>query len=461
MQAAPAKSTRSSWYEALMFLKTHHGTIVCEENRSLCHRQHAVHPVSLADLSIRFKITYLNEGTVTFQQGGKYLGADPNKNDLYSDRMTASSWEYFSLIPTSYRDTKVRIEEASVTKRIEIVSKSFFLSDPLVSDAQDRKWHSSNLCRLQPASSGWQECGGFSICTGSNKVVTAKHGAHGVVFDETGVYNFSGFLGLRKFSSLIVENSAITHRFGSEDINFKGSYALPFDGNSSNYFHWTLDGLVTLFAMRANGIADPALLIADCMLFKWQQESLDLLGEKDLQVVNGQSVETIAVDKLSWASHHSLRDISSELICAFRKMMQEKAVGKCTSTAIYIRRGPGRRAVANEREVIDYLSKKGFHAIELESLSIKMQIALFRTAEIVVGPHGAGLSNIVYANPKTDLIEFLPDDEHPRSFFWTLANKLDVRYGFLRCSTVSKPAYISQMIVCLTKLQTTLEAFGR
>ena len=63
--------------------------------------------------------------------------------------------------------------------------------------------------------------------------------------------------------------------------------------------------------------------------------------------------------------------------------------------------------------------------VELEGMTLKEQILLFRDSTVAIGIHGAGLSNVVFQRPGAALIE-LGDVEKP--CFEPLATKLDVRY---------------------------------
>jgi capsular polysaccharide biosynthesis protein len=59
----------------------------------------------------------------------------------------------------------------------------------------------------------------------------------------------------------------------------------------------------------------------------------------------------------------------------------------------------------NERELIERLTPFGFEAVALERLSVREQANLFSGAEIVVGAHGAGLANLLFASPGCQVIE--------------------------------------------------------
>jgi hypothetical protein len=77
--------------------------------------------------------------------------------------------------------------------------------------------------------------------------------------------------------------------------------------------------------------------------------------------------------------------------------------------AIYIDRSDGNaRPLRNEAELIGRLSRLGVVPVVLGRLSLDEQILLFRHARLVIGPHGAGLANIVFSAPGTVLYDLLP-----------------------------------------------------
>lgn len=51
----------------------------------------------------------------------------------------------------------------------------------------------------------------------------------------------------------------------------------------------------------------------------------------------------------------------------------------------------------------------GFERVTLSGLAPAEQIALMRDAAVVAGPHGAGLSNLVFCAPGTKVVELFPD----------------------------------------------------
>ena len=65
------------------------------------------------------------------------------------------------------------------------------------------------------------------------------------------------------------------------------------------------------------------------------------------------------------------------------------------------------RKVVNYDELMNALRDRGFKSYTLENLDFKEQIELFADARVVVGPHGAGLVNILFSDEPL-LIELFP-----------------------------------------------------
>ncbi len=74
---------------------------------------------------------------------------------------------------------------------------------------------------------------------------------------------------------------------------------------------------------------------------------------------------------------------------------------------ILISRLRSRRHIRNENELMRCLGGRGFSAYILEDLPLQAQIELFYDAEVVIGTHGAGLANLIFA-PSTKVVELFP-----------------------------------------------------
>jgi hypothetical protein len=73
---------------------------------------------------------------------------------------------------------------------------------------------------------------------------------------------------------------------------------------------------------------------------------------------------------------------------------------------LYINRNDTRkRRILNEAEIWPSFARRGFQNIAAGKLSFRDQVVLFAEAEMIVGPHGAGLSNLLFAPESTRVLE--------------------------------------------------------
>ena len=96
---------------------------------------------------------------------------------------------------------------------------------------------------------------------------------------------------------------------------------------------------------------------------------------------------------------------------------------------IYIPRGEAIRAPFNEAEVIDLLQHDGWTIIYPERFHLRDQIAIFAQARQVCAVHGAGLTNLLWCQPGTKVLELLSPN-YMNGCYEGLASYLHLSYHF-------------------------------
>ena len=94
------------------------------------------------------------------------------------------------------------------------------------------------------------------------------------------------------------------------------------------------------------------------------------------------------------------------------------------------RRDAGSRWVASEETLAPALSRFGVETVVLTGMTVADQAALFAECELVVGPHGAGLANVVFCMPGATLLEIFPATYFNKAY-GSLAAAKRLRYGFM------------------------------
>ena len=83
------------------------------------------------------------------------------------------------------------------------------------------------------------------------------------------------------------------------------------------------------------------------------------------------------------------------------------------------------RGLTNDAELWAALQARGF--VRLEPTTWEDNVRTFAAADLIVGPHGAGLSNVIFSPAGAKLIEIVPGDR-PFPFFYSAASAAGLSY---------------------------------
>ena len=104
-----------------------------------------------------------------------------------------------------------------------------------------------------------------------------------------------------------------------------------------------------------------------------------------------------------------------------------------------------KRNLKNNLEIENYFIKKGFNVLILSNYSFLEQALIFNNAKLVVGLHGAGLTNILFCKKRTKIIE-ITLDSWPK-LFEKLSKCLNLAYKKL---SANKYSNINNLVVLPT-----------
>lgn len=220
-----------------------------------------------------------------------------------------------------------------------------------------------------------------------------------------------------------------------------GRVAVIAQRGASCYFHWISEVLGRLAMLEMQGVTYDHLYVACDKPF--MKDSLLLWGIDAEKIIDASLPENhyIQADELILPSLVSRISAGYTRFCSYvpaylLHYVRDKLVfgmqnlktpfdGHCKR--IFISRKDSKvRQMINEDEVFALFETKGFERYDLSSLSIMEQIMLFQNAEMVVGCHGAGLTNILYCNPHTLIIELF--QARGSSTYCYISQMLGLRY---------------------------------
>jgi capsular polysaccharide biosynthesis protein len=182
--------------------------------------------------------------------------------------------------------------------------------------------------------------------------------------------------------------------------------------NSFNYYHWLLDSLPRWKLLLAAGGTDYDYVLLHSQPCRFQDETLDLLGvprAKRLRCAKRfvHQFDRLVVPAMPFTPFPA-RQIAPWICEWGRSLFPERTAGP---VRLYLsRRGAQKRRLVNELELEARLKHLGFAIVQPEQLPVAEQAKLLGSATCIVAPHGAGLTNMLFAPPGARLIELLHPD---------------------------------------------------
>ncbi len=210
-----------------------------------------------------------------------------------------------------------------------------------------------------------------------------------------------------------------------------GTIAVLAGLSNDMYFHWLFDVLPRLDLIDRSGIARNAIdgfLVSHHLPF--QQETLACLGIPAAKILTPEQYPHLQAECLIVPAFPGSPAWMPPWACQWLRQ-RFLADRPATSTRLYLsRRETANRRVINEPAVLTMLAELGFQCVTLEALTVREQAALLASAEVVIAPHGSGLSNLVFCHPGTIVIEiFPPHFVYP--CYWLICNVMDLPYYYL------------------------------
>jgi capsular polysaccharide biosynthesis protein len=231
---------------------------------------------------------------------------------------------------------------------------------------------------------------------------------------------------------------------------------------SANYFHWMTETLPSLIALDGvkNKMTIPVLLISSSIRHKHISETLQLLGytvyyydiHKSIKI---SKLHSIKIPVVGSYNEPFLLNMRNAFFHKLNLMEQIKPFRK-----IYIsRRKATRRKIVNQDDLSILLSSYDFETVFLEDYTIEHQIKLLYETQCVIAPHGAGLTNILFMQPETKVIELKAYNNDYWCFF-SMARLAKLRYSYLLCESDRENHRDADITIDLLKLKNLIITYN-
>ena len=213
------------------------------------------------------------------------------------------------------------------------------------------------------------------------------------------------------------------------------------------YFHFMLETLQKFVMLKPHMDAHPEMKILSWGS-AWESAFLKKLGIDESRVVkyepyveNGSDIPGVvdySADALLMPTPSMRITPSREGLQLTRKALGVKAapVDQRNLVIYATRKAETSRRVGNEAEVLAALERAvegtKYEVVVFEGMADNLDetIELFSHAAVIVGPHGAGLSHLLFAPEGTKIVEF-QFVRDPPMMFWSAAAALNQKYYLL------------------------------
>lgn len=214
-----------------------------------------------------------------------------------------------------------------------------------------------------------------------------------------------------------------------------------------NWFHWLIDMISTLYFSRFL----PSVYDDYPLLVPLGFADRETWGEALALVSAGR--EVIEVDPHQWnrvenlvrlepITRSGLRSVLGpqqarisvvkEPLLHFRDFVlaeyQLHKSASFTGRKVFLCGGENTVRQYNQAEILELAVARGFEPVFLENVSLRESIQIFREAETIVGPHGAGWATLLFARPQTKTLLWSWPDESEDNYYENLAYVSGVKY---------------------------------
>lgn len=198
------------------------------------------------------------------------------------------------------------------------------------------------------------------------------------------------------------------------------------------YFHWLFDVLPRLALLEAAGehLSSIDSFVVPSYFARYQVESMTRFGIGRDRVIGSFRHRHVVADSLLVPSLPREMGLTPRWVCDFLRetYLPVAPEGVEPARRIYIiRRSTDHGLLANEERLINRLNGLGFTPIAMEDYSLEEKAWLLGQAEVVMSASGGGMSNIVFCEPGTVVIE-LRVQPFPLMDGWDIASRLGLRF---------------------------------
>ena len=245
--------------------------------------------------------------------------------------------------------------------------------------------------------------------------------------------------------------------FGDEEKEYDTGISL-LGFASYNYYHLTIEILSRM--KYVDSIPEfrgyPIFIDAVVRTIPQYKQLLYAINVFNHPIIYVEENENVKVKNLIWPSYNTWMPINvrernqirvddfvvaSSALENIRETVKDYIKPIIPGKRIFIsRKNTNSSRLDNEKEMRNLFRNHGFEIVDPVEMSFLDQVELFSSADVVAGASGAALTNVVYCNPGSTLLCFIPE-EYDFYMYSTISKMVNMNSIFIDCRITDRTEY--------------------
>jgi hypothetical protein len=224
---------------------------------------------------------------------------------------------------------------------------------------------------------------------------------------------------------------------------------------SNNFYHWFTEALPKMIYVK-NYVEGDGKFFFPFALTDYQLTSLKICNINFYYTTNDVTLfpRLKVVENLTGSTGYHHRDLlneTSELI------KNNFPADRNIKRKVYVtRQNACRRRILNEEQLKPVLTKYGFEIFDFDEIKFEQQVEILMNTSILVAQHGAALTNMIFMQAGSAVVELLPKEVFNDKCYFILAGTMKHHYYYSFCDTDGPSHITSNFLVNINEFETVL-----